>query len=127
MQMTIDYLESYLKLKREADDLAARIDAMTGVSGVHYSPLPKSETMPEGLDVIVIERDRLKRRWENKYAEAVEVLLAIESYVDEVKDPLIRTAIRLKYIDGASWEETGKALRYDPSWVRKKVMSYVEE
>ena len=106
MRMTIEYLEEYIKLKHEADDLKARLDALGFPSGIRYSPLPRSETneIPT-LDDIIIQREKIRKKWQKKLYEAQGLLISIEVWMDGVEDPEVKQIVRLKYVDGLTWEE----------------------
>lgn len=128
MRMTIEYLEEYIKLKREADDLKVRLDTLGFPSGIRYSPLPRSETneIPT-LDDIIIQREKIRREWQKKLYEAQGLLLAIEAWMDEVADPEIKQIVRLKYMDGLTWGNVGLEMYMAGSTAYRKLHYYLSK
>lgn len=128
MRMTIEYLEEYIKLKHEADDLKARLDALGFPSGIRYSPLPRSETneIPT-LDDIIIQREKIRKKWQKKLYEAQGLLISIEVWMDSVEDPEVKQIVRLKYVDGLTWEEVSKEMFVSKTTVQRWLHNYLEQ
>lgn len=110
MIVTIAWLERYLLIKEEIEDLRNRLKAVDGWKSPRLSPNPAHTESHEGLDPIVIRRDRVHKKYLEKIREGYELMLEIETFIEEVPDPLTRTIIRLKYVDGLSWREVGDAV-----------------
>lgn len=108
--MTMEWLGRYLAIKEEIKDIKARLDAMDGWKSPRLSDNPSHASSTEGLDPIIIRREKLYRKYLEKLAEGQGVILEIETFVNEVPDPLARTIIRMKYIDGMTWREVGDAV-----------------
>lgn len=125
MKMTITYLEQYRKLRQEAEDLQIRLDSIGDVKAIRPKLNPGPGEGMRGLDDDIIKREEIRRKWDVKMKHCNEILLAVETYLDTVEDAQIRSAIRLKYIDGMSWSDVGLILSVDRSYISKKVKDYV--
>lgn len=125
MRMMLEYLEKYDSLRKEAEDLKGRIEVLEDPRSPSLSLNPTHSSSSSSLDEVVIKKHELEKRYRKKEKRLVNQLLAIEAYLDTVHDPEIRTAIRLKYIDGHTWREVGGILCCDPSGICKKVIDYV--
>lgn len=125
MKICLTYLESYRFIKKEMADLLERIKAIGDVKAIRPKLNPQKADTHRDLSDDIVKIDQLRKKYNRKWAKSYEVLLNVELYLDTVKDPEIRTAIRLKYIDGMSWEEVGRYLRVDRSGIAKKVKDYV--
>lgn len=121
MIVTMEWLGRYLAIKEEIKDIKARLDAMDGWKSPRLSDNPSHTSSTEGLDPIIIRREKLYRKYLEKLAEGQGVILEIETFVEEVADPLARTIIRMKYIDGMTWREAGDLLHLDYSACHRRV------
>lgn len=121
MIVTIAWLERYLLIKEEIEDLRNRLKAVDGWKSPRLSPNPAHTESHEGLDPIVIRRDRVHKKYLEKIREGYELMLEIETFIEEVPDPLTRTIIRMKYIDGMTWREVGDLLHLDYSACHRRV------
>ena len=126
MIVTMEWLGRYLAIKEEIKDIKARLDAMDGWKSPRLSDNPSHTSSNEGLDPIIIRREKLYQKYLEKLAEGYEVVLEIETFVEEVKDPMTRTIIRLKYIDGMTWREVGEAVDLDYSACYRRVEQVVK-
>ena len=66
---------------------------------------------------IVYLREELKKR----IVERDEVL----SFIGGIPDSTLRTAIRLHFVEGFTWDRIGRILHYDESTIRRKVNRYL--
>ncbi len=74
------------------------------------------------------ERSRKLQRKREQYglmeARIRELIEQIEAAVNSVTDPSVRTIIRLRYIDGKTWEQTAKATRMSSDQCRMRLARY---
>ncbi|WP_081585211.1 DUF1492 domain-containing protein [Kallipyga massiliensis] len=80
----------------------------------------------EGLDPIIIRRKKLYQKYWDKVAEGQKIILEIEAFLEGVKDPETRTIIRIKYIDGLTWEEVGDVVHMHRTTCYRKVLNEIE-
>lgn len=121
MIVTMEWLGRYLAIKEEIKDIKARLDAIDGWKSPRLSDNPSHASSNEGLDPIIIRREKLYRKYLEKLAEAREVVYEIVVFLEGVKDPTTRNIIRLKYIDGLTWREVGNCLGLDHSACYRRV------
>lgn len=126
MIVTMEWLGRYLAIKEEIKDIKARLDAMDGWKSPRLSDNPSHTSSTEGLDPIIIRREKLYKKYLEKLAEGCEIVLEIETFLEDVKDPLTRTIIRLKYIDALTWREVGEAVNLDYSACYRRVEQVVK-
>ena len=122
MTITMEWLERYLAIKDEIKDIKTRLDAIDGWKSPRLSDNPSHTSSNEGLDPIIIRREKLYRKYRDKVAEGQKTILEIEAFLEGVKDPETRTIIRLKYIDGLTWEEVGEAVHMHRTTCYRKVL-----
>lgn len=120
--MRIETLERYRALREEADDLKNRLEALNGMCSPSLDGNPQHTNETHGLDELVLKREKLRRLYYKKLNKSRSLLIEIETFLDDVKDPETRTIIRHKYIDGMTWEDVGVAVKRDFSGCRKKVL-----
>ena len=126
MIVTMEWLGRYLAIKDEIKDIKARLDAMDGWKSPRLSDNPSHSSSNEGLDPIIIRREKFYRKYLEKLAEGQKIILEIEAFLEGVKDPETRTIIRIKYIDGLTWEEVGKVVHMHRTTCYRKVLNEIE-
>lgn len=126
MIVTMEWLERYISIKKECEDIKNRIDELDGWKGHGFSENPTHSTSNEGLDRIIIKREQLYKKYLKKLSKGQAVVLEIEAFLEGVKDPGTRTIIRLKYIDGYTWREVGDFLHLDYSACYRRVEAAIK-
>lgn len=111
----------------EIKDLKARLDAIDGWRSLELSPNPVHTNSISTLDEIIIKRDKLYREYLRKLNRSRAMVLEIEWFLDHIDDPVARTIIRLKYIDGLTWEEVGETIRLHRTTCYQKVCRLLEK
>lgn len=119
--MTVDELKKYRQLKKQISDLKDRLDVLANPKSLNLDFVPSKNFVPKTLDGIILKRQKILKQYIEKIEESEELVFQIESELKEIKEPTIETAIRLKFIDGKTWEQVGEELGYDYSYLRKKV------
>lgn len=122
--MTENELSQYYKLRKEVEDLEVRIKEFgEGVSGIEIKDIitqssGKRESIQEKLML-------LKDKWVEKRIRALEEYLKIESYIDSVGDPEMRTIMRLRFLDLMTWEDIGGIVHLERTTVSKNMRKYL--
>lgn len=122
--MTESELSQYYKLRKEVEDLEVRIKEFgEGVSGIEIKDIitqssGKRESIQEKLML-------LKDKWVEKRIRALEEYLKIESYIDSVDDPEMRTIMRLRFLDLMTWEDIGGVVHLERTTVSKNMRKYL--
>lgn len=137
--MDKEELGKYRALKREVEQLEDRINKLCAKSDdipvvkgkvKASSPVfPYTEhrvsvqmSLPEAADRI----SRLMRIYEQRKAEAEEVILKIEQYISSIPDSEIRQIFQMRFIDGMKQEIIAKNMKMDRSSVSKKINTYLK-
>lgn len=129
--MTKEKLEQYRNLCKEIKELKQEInsirrdtttkDSVTG-SSPHY-PYIAHQIVIEGVDQ---EHRPIIEALQKQLQQANNQRIEIEEYIADITDSQIRRAIRLKYIQGYSWQRVATELRYqDEGTMRKKLDKYL--
>lgn len=116
--MTKERLRNYQKIKREREQLLHQLEELESAL---YSPkiqqltgMPSS-TPAEGnpQENLAIHHIELQERYRAMLDELAQEQLAIEKAIEPL-DPVLRTLLRYRYIDGLVWEEVCVKMSY--SW-----------
>lgn len=113
MIVTEEWLGRYLEIKKDLDLLVDKLQALDGWKTPKLSENPARSSSNEGLDGIIIKRDKIYRRYLKELKEAYRVILEIETFIEQVKDPLTKSIIRKRYIQGLTWRNVGDQLGMD--------------
>lgn len=110
MIVTEEWLGRYLEIKKDLDLLVDKLQALDGWKTPKLSENPTRSSSNEGLDGIIIKRDRIYRQYLKELKEAYKVILEIETFIEQVKDPMTKSIIRKRYIQGLTWRDVGDQL-----------------
>lgn len=139
--MTKEELGQLLDLRKEIEELDAKIDRMQKqrvgktTDKVHASmkeyPYVYTTKTITGVD----NKDKKKRReltaseilLLRRRQQAVEAEFRISQYIKGIKDSRIRRIISLKYEEGLSWEKVADALNCDRTYPEKLLNKYLQE
>lgn len=116
--MTKERLKKYTALKRERDLLLERIEEIDAQLYKHrtqnLSGMPTAHDVPNDHQEALIEK---KQKVLDKYTAFMlrieDELLTVETAIEAVEDPTARELLRLKYIDGLTWEEVCVRIGYE--------------
>ena len=116
MDMTIERLESYKKLKKEIAILRWDLNEMNtteaGLGSSVIKDYTKGFARPQAVVGFDDERYKRKRRLlDKKEAEAEE----IRNWVGAIEDTVTRKVFEYFYLDGLPWKEIAKRLGYQNS------------
>lgn len=117
----IKHLRQYAALKAEARDISetiAEVYSASFVGSVRLTGMPSGK----GCDADAVQRraerlDELCERYEAKCAELLEAADAVERAVSTVQEPRYRRLLRLRYIQGLTWERVADEMGYNPRYV----------
>lgn len=116
--MTKERLRQYQQLKREATMLEEKLveleSAMTSPRIQRLDGMPQGQ--PQGgslMDMLVEQHLTLKALYASKLKELNDTLLDIETAIESLTDPTERNLMRLRYIDGLTWEKVCVEIGYE--------------
>ena len=140
----LELLKQYEDITTERRDLQRRIDAISrsikelesvvvsdtvegtrqdgtyGAIKIRGIPLPEMDARRGVLR-------KKHEKYESLSNDLENVIQAIESAVEAVTDPSVRTIIRLRYIDGMKWEKVARQTGMNISTCRMRVNRYFEK
>ena len=105
--MTKSELEQLLDLRKEIQELDAKVEKM---QGKRRRELTESELL------------LLKRR-----QQAVDAEFKISQYIKSINDSRIRRIISLRYEEGLSWDKVAAAMNCDRTYPEKLLTKYLKE
>ena len=119
-------LQEYIETKRELDIIKDKIEYLeekkTSIKSMIIDDMPKGGGF---------ENDRLGALLLNTYNEKQIRLLkqqrAIENTIDKLEDAVDRNIMRLRYIDGYTWERLCVLMNYSWNGIHKKHRKILEK
>ena len=110
------YIKGYAALRREEKGLAKELEeyqtSYNTLQAVSQSNTPVSKGAVKDLSDYMAERDKQIADKAKELSDVVREYRSIEAAVKELKDPEERTVLRLKYMQGKSWEQVARAMHY---------------
>ena len=118
-------LEMYAESRDEVEDLAERIIRMRTQAErmtvtLSHTPHAVGE-VSDKVQRCVSEALALEELYERRMEENLSLLARLEKAIDRLPRPMYRRLIRLKYLDGYSWEDVADALGVSSRQLQRKV------
>ncbi len=137
-------LEDYDALITEQNDLSERIaraeyqvrrlshsvvaDSVEGTrEDGTYGPIKIKGVPVPAYTKELLKLEKKRTRYQILQLEISAMTEAIENDIFQVKDPQIRTILRLRYIDRKTWEQVGRSIRKSPDQCRMAVNRFFEK
>lgn len=121
------YLRSFLHAKRDALDAARRLDeyraANAGLRSVIVSDMPKGGGNHRDLSDYVAKLDEMENDLITRVARYHARAQAVESVIDAVEDDTYARLLRLRYLDGDTFEQIAVTMGY--SWRQVMRLHYL--
>lgn len=123
-------LEQLRKLHIEVESLAGGIisyvpkmvaDSVTGCTPKRWD---KHTITIQGLDMR--EYNELEKKLAAKTRKLMREIASLEDWIDGISEPMLRTAFRMRYGKGKTWECIGEAVGYDRTTIRDKCETYLK-
>lgn len=103
------YLKSYIPARRYAERCLRDLDAETFLKSPQMDGMPRSSN-PHGLDEQVARIEAIRKKTERARAKVLAMLEDIEDRIEALPDHDQRMVMKLRYIEGLSWEEVANEM-----------------
>lgn len=115
--MTKERLKKYIALKKERDQLKARLEEVNAqlysIRTSELTGMPKAHDVPNDVaEKLIDKKTKLANRYNFVLLRLEDELLKIETAIEAVEDATARSLLRLRYIDGLTWEEVCVHINY---------------
>ena len=111
-----EYLRQYLIAYREAQrigsDIARLRTRYAYPSAIQYSDMPKAHNVEHDLSDYAAKVEELEVRLYQKMTECIDLEVRIRADIERVEDDTEREILRLRYIDGFTWEQIADCIGY---------------
>lgn len=125
-KMTHQQLVDCMGIEREISKIEKDImreEAKANATTVTLTNQPhtpgKSDKVGNGASKLADLRRELKLRQEERDRR--------NAYISSIPSSILRTAFKLRYVDGRSWIYIGRIVGYDESGIRRKVKKYLDK
>lgn len=122
--MTKEELKEYIETKREIKIIEEKIEFLeekkTSIKSMVIDDMPKPEPEQDRLGELLGEIEGLIEQYNKKQDKLFKQQMKIEKCIDKLEDSIDRNIMRLKYIDGYTWERICVMLNYSWNGIHKK-------
>lgn len=120
-----EYLNQYLIAYKEAERIGSDIARLRMryalPSAIQYSDMPKSHNTEHDLSDYMAKVDQLERELNAKLDACIGIERRIRVDIDRMDDGKERELLRLRYIDGLTWERIAEVMNHSDRYVRGKL------
>ena len=120
-----EYLRQYLIAYREAERIGADIARLRMryalPQAIQYSDMPKAHNVEHDLSDYMAKVDQLERKLSDKLDQCIDIERQIRNDIDRMEDDKERELLRLRYIDGMTWERVAECMNKSDRYVRGKL------
>lgn len=122
--MTKEELKGYIETKREIKIIEEKIEYLeskkTSIKSMIIDDMPKPEPEQDRLGELLGEIEELIELYNGKQIKLMKQQIEIENCIDKLEDSVDRNILRLKYIDGYTWERICVELNYGWNGIHKR-------
>lgn len=98
------------ELRREATALRSEID---GLKAQRFSGMPSgTSTRSYRVEAMLDKITALERDWDERCREKIDALIEIDRAIEAVQDDLHRRLLKLRFIEGLSWNDVAEELAF---------------
>lgn len=98
------YLTAYHEAQRIGSDIARLRIRYAYPSAIQYSDMPKGSGSERDLSDYMVKVEELQEQLNRKLDECIRIEIQIRTDIDRMEDDRERDLLRLRYIDGMTWE-----------------------
>lgn len=129
--MTKEELKEYIETKREIKIIEEKIEFLkekkTSIKSMIIDDMPKPEPEQDRLGDLLGEIEELIDIYNKKQDKLFKQQMKIEKCIDKLEDSIDRNIMRLKYIDGYTWERICVIIGYSWNGIHKKHRKILEK
>ena len=130
--MTKEELKSYIENKREIEMIKDKLiyleEKKTSIKSMIINDMPKSCNIENDMiGNLLADIEDLINIYKEKELELIKQQIKIENAISKLEDPTDRNIIRLKYLDGHTWEKICVILNYSWNGIHKKHRKILEK
>lgn len=130
--MTKEELKSYIENKREIEIIKDKLmyleEKKTSIKSMIINDMPKVTNMENDMiGNLLADIEDLINIYKEKELNLIKQQIKIEKAISNLEDPTDRNIVRLKYIDGHTWEKICVILNYSWNGIHKKHRKILEK
>lgn len=130
--MKKEELKNYMETKREIEIIKDKIEYLeekkTSIKSMIIDDMPKgSNTENDRLGELLGEIEELLNIYNEKQIRLIKQQMKIEDVIDKLEESTDRNIMRLKYIDGYTWERICVIMNYSWNGIHKKHRKILEK
>lgn len=117
--MTKQELSQCYWINREIEQLTRELEGLDGYKAPKLDGMPRSKEVDDSTAKITIQRAELHRLISLKIEECMIARARIERYINTVDSSEIRMILRLRHINGLTWEQMAAEMNYSDRHLRR--------
>lgn len=129
--MTKEELKEYIETKREIEIIKEKIECLEGkktsIKSQIITDMPRGEAEQDRLGQLLIQIEELIDSYNEKQDKLLKQQLEIEKCIDKLEDSVDRNIMRLRYLEGYTWERMCVLLNYSWNGIHKKHRKILEK
>lgn len=115
--MTKDDLKKYTETKREIEIIEDKLEYLkekkTSINSMIITDMPKGTFSDnDRFGQLLVQIEELTELYKKKMQNLLNEQIKIENVINELDDPLQRNIMRLRYLQGLSWEKICVEINY---------------
>ena len=130
--MTKEELKSYIENKREIEIIKDKLmyleEKKTSIKSMIINDMPKVTNIENDMiGNLLADIEDLINIYKEKELNLIKQQIKIEKAISNLEDPTDRNIVRLKYIDGHTWEKICVILNYSWNGIHTKHRKILEK
>ena len=130
--MTKEELKNFIENKREIEIIKDKLEYLeekkTSIKSMIINDMPKVTNIENDMiGNLLADIEELINIYKEKELNLIKQQIKIEKAISNLEDPTDRNIVRLKYIDGHTWEKICVILNYSWNGIHKKHRKILEK
>lgn len=114
-------------IKKEIEVLTDEIKNIPEISGIDMSGMPHSNNIGDPVYSLILKKDKLIERLNQKIEQYLNELIRIESIIDGIEDIEVRIIARMRFVQNKKWAEIGEEVHADRTACYRKLNKYFDK
>lgn len=113
-------------LKIDIENIKEEIRSLPTISSPQITGMPHGTGVSNPLEKYLLKKEALIEKLNQKIVKYTDELIRIESIIDRIDDPEIRTIARMRFILTMKWEDIGEKIHLERTTCSKKLRNYIK-
>ncbi len=121
----LNKLNKLYYLKIDIENIKEEIKSLPIISSPQITGMPHGTGVNSPIESYCLKKEKLLEKLNQRIERYTDELVKIESIIDRIDDPEMRTIARMRFILNMKWEDIGEKIHLERTTCSKKLRKYL--